>query len=282
LKLRDVIVAVLIPVLWGIGLVVAKPAVDVFPPILLMAFRFSLTALVMVWFVPVPRVHLASLFFAALIAATCQYTLTYNGLRYLDAGTTALIVQAEVPFLVLVAAVVLKEKIGTRQLLGMLIAFLGIYLLSGQPQLVGRWFAMALVLGGAFLWAVGQVIIRRFGDIGGLTVTAWLAVMASPQLFLMSFLLESNHWATVVSAKSEVWVAVIYMGIVMTAVGYSCWYHVLGRYEASRVGPFLLLTPLSSVVGGMLFLGEQMTTLTLIGGVIVMLGVGILVIKKQA
>jgi len=264
----------------GIGLVVAKPVVADFPPLLLMALRFSVAAITLVWFVPIPKPQLPTLFWVALIGATMQYGFTFNGLRYLDASTTALVVQAEIPFLVLLAAVVLKEKLGVRKIVGMVIAFFGIYLISGQPQLQGKSAAIAMVMTGGLLWATGQIMVRRMGAVGGLTTTAWLAVLAAPQLLVASLLFESNHVDVLRAARTATWLTVAYLGFIMTAVGYGCWYYVLGRYPASRVGPFLLLTPVTSVIGGALFLGEQLTTSTLVGGAVIIGGVAILVIEK--
>ena len=92
MKPLDILIAVTVPVVWGMGLVIAKPAVDQFPPILLMALRFTVSALALVWFVQVPRTALWKLAVAALIGSTVQYGLTFNGLRLLDASTTGLIV----------------------------------------------------------------------------------------------------------------------------------------------------------------------------------------------
>lgn len=217
----------------------------------------------------------------ALVGATLQYGFTFNGLRYLEAGTTGLIVQAEVPFLVLIAAFFLKEKIALRQIIGMLIAFLGIYLLSGQPSLQGQHIAILMVLTGGVLWAFGQVMVRRMGDVGGLQVTAWLAVMATPQLFIASLLLEQNQVNLVMNADFNLWASVFYLGVVMTVIGYGCWYHVLGKYEAGKVAPFLLLTPVASVFGGVVFLGEKLTTMGLVGGLVILSGVALLVIEPK-
>lgn len=281
MKPLDVLIALLVPILWGMGLVVAKPAVDQFPPILLMSLRFGLTALALLWFVPVPKKALFSLFLVALIGSTLQYGLTYNGLRYLDASTTALIVQAEVPFVTLIAAVWLGERLGIRKIIGMVIAFVGIYLIAEEPRFEGQLIGVGLVLSGAFMWAIGQVMMRRLGEIGGLTAIAWIAAMAAPQLFVASLLLEDGQVGYIMGADFQVWLAVAYLGLIMTAIGYGCWYHVLGRYEVNRVAPFILLTPVTSVLGGSLFLGEALTLSILLGGALVISGVGIIVIEKK-
>ncbi len=139
---------------------------------------------------------------------------------------------------------------------------------------------MGLVLAGAFMWAVGQVMMRRLGEIGGVTAIAWVSVMAAPQLLAASLLLEEGHVAHIQEAGLQVWGAVIYLGLIMTAIGYACWYHILGRYEVNKAGPFILLTPVTSVIGGALFLGEEITVYILAGGALVMLGVAAIVFDR--
>lgn len=282
MKPLDIVLALMVPALWGMGLVIAKPVVDGFPPVLLTALRFTLTALLLVWFVPVPRGVLGRLIVAAFFGATLQYGLTFNGLRLLDAGTTALIVQSEVVFLVLLAALVLGERITARKGLGMLVALGGLLVIFGAPRLQGQETGIALVLGGAFMWAIGQVLVRRIGGVGGIAMIAWIAVFATPQLWLLTLLLEGDPRPALAAADLSVWAAVVYMGVAMTAMAYACWYHVLGRYEAGTVGPFILLTPVLSVLGGWLFLGEPLTGAILLGGAILIAGVALLVVERKA
>jgi O-acetylserine/cysteine efflux transporter len=281
MKPGDILIAITVPTVWGLGLVFAKPAVDQFPPILLMALRFTVSALLLVWFVRIPRASLKWLFVAALVGSTLQYGLTFNGLKLLDASTTALIVQAEAPFLTLVAAVFLGERLRWKQILGMAIAFAGIYLISGEPRIQGQGLGVALVLSGALIWAIGQTMVRRLGEIGGMTAIAWVSVFAAPQMFVASALVERGQFAALANAPLSVWATVLYLGLVMTALGYSCWYHVLGRYEVYRVAPFLLLTPVASVLGGWLLLGEAITSTILTGGAIVISGVALLVVERR-
>jgi O-acetylserine/cysteine efflux transporter len=71
------------------------------------------------------------------------------------------------------------------------------------------------------------------------------------------------------------------MGVVMTAIGYGCWYHVLGRYPVNQVAAYLLLVPVASVLGGWLFLGEALTWHVVVGGGVVVLGVGMIVVETR-
>jgi O-acetylserine/cysteine efflux transporter len=192
------------------------------------------------------------------------------------------VIQLEVPFLVLFGAVLLHERVGPRKWLGIVIAFAGVALIAGEPSLGRAWGSLALLVGGAFSWALGQIMVRRLGEIGGLTMIAWVAVFAAPQLFAFSFAFESDHLAHIQSADWVVWGTVVYLGLVMTAFGYSLWYSLIGRHPVSRVGPFLLLMPVFSILGGVLLLGETLTPLIALGGVTVITGVALIMVRRGA
>ena len=69
MKLMHIMMAIFVPFIWGTGFVVAKGAITEFPPILLMAFRFLVTSLVLVWFVKPPIGSLRALFLIAIVAS---------------------------------------------------------------------------------------------------------------------------------------------------------------------------------------------------------------------
>ena len=280
LRPRDILMGIAVPLIWGLGVVFAKAAIEHFPPVLLMALRFTLTALVLVWFVKPPWHLMRRIFWIALVSAAVQYSLTFNGLRGVDASTAVLVLQLEVPFLVLLGAVLLKERPGPRRWIGIGIAFIGVAFIAGEPRLGGVWGSLALLTGGAFAWAVGQIMVRRLGEVGGMTLIAWVAVFAAPQLFAFSLALEDNHLAYIRSAGWVVWGTVLYLGLIMTALGYSFWYSLVGRYPVSRVGPFLLLLPVFSVLGGVTLLGERLTLQTVIGGIVVIAGVAFILLSR--
>lgn len=277
----DIAMGLGVALVWGMGIVFAKGAIAHFPPILLMAFRFAVTAAVLVWFVRPPVGQFAMLCLIAFISAAIQYSLTFTGLVGIDASVAALVVQLEVPFLVLVGAITLKERTSLRKWLGIAIAFSGVVLIAGEPRLGSAWASMMLVAGGAFAWAIGQVLVRRLHDISAMSVTAWVAVFATPQLLILSLIFEGNHVDAIVSADRIVWLAVLYLGIVMTVIGYGMWYSLVRRHPVSLVGPFLLMLPVFSIAGGMLFLGERLTLQIMIGGAVVIAGVAFIMIERS-
>lgn len=281
MKPLDILLAVAVAVIWGMGLVFAKAAINHFPPILLMALRFSLTACALVWFVRPPYPLLGKIFWVALVSAAIQYSLTFTGLKGIDASSAALVLQLEVPFGALLAWVFFRERLGWRRTLGMLLAFTGIVLIAGEPNLRPQLLPLLMVMGGAFTWALGQMLIKRLGRVGSFALIAWVAVFATPQLLVSSWLFESDQIEALGSAEPIVWVAVVYLGLVMTALGYGLWYHLLGRYQVNQVMPFLLLLPVTAVLGGVVFLGEHLSFVIVTGGVLAIGGVATMTIERN-
>jgi O-acetylserine/cysteine efflux transporter len=282
ITIKDIGLALSVPINWGMGFTLAKAGLGEFPPLFLMSMRFSLSALLLCWFFPPPVGQLGAIFIVALVSATIQYGLTFTGLAGLDASTAVLLVQLEVPFGALLAAIFLNDRLGWKRTLGMALAFFGVSLIAGAPNLRKQLFSAFLVMSGALTWSVGQVMIKKMVTVTGFQLIAWVAVFAGPQMFISSLMLEKGHLNALKNASLVGWGTVVYMGVVMTALGYAIWYHLLKKYEVNQVMPFLLLLPVSSILGAVLFLGERPDIRTLIGGVFIVVGVAAIVFLGQA
>jgi O-acetylserine/cysteine efflux transporter len=276
MKPVDIFLALLVPVIWGMGFTLAKVAFVFagFPPILLIACRFALTALVLVPFVRIPRGYLWQIFVIAFVSASIQYALTFTGLERIDASLAIIVVQLEFPFMALLAALLLGDRMFARGLGGLVLAFGGIVLIAGQPGEGSDLVGILMCAGGALTWAAGQILIKRLdGAVGGFTLIAWVALMATPQLFLLSAVFETGQREALVTMNWIGWAVVVYLGLVMTALAYGVWYHLLGRYPVTKVGPFLLLLPVASIAGSILILGETLSEVEAIGAIVVIAGV---------
>lgn len=277
----DILLGVTVAVTWGLGLTLAKAALAEFPPILLTAFRFSVTALVLVWFVKPPFGQMRRILLISFVISTLQYSLTFTGLAGVDASTAAIVIQLEVPFATLLAALFLGDRIGIWRIAGMLVAFGGVALIAGQPQMQDELAPLFLVVAGAFVWAVGNILVKTLdGSVAGFRLIAWLAVFSAPQLFVASLLLEDGHAAAIAGASWLGWGVILYLGLVMTAFGYGLWFHLLNRHPVSHVMPFLLLLPVTSMVSAVLLLDELLTVVTVTGAALVLAGVGTIMYRQ--
>ena len=279
---RDIFLAILVPCVLGFGFVIAKPAMESFPPILLNGLRWSLSGLIMCYFFPFPKKFIKQMFVISIIGGTIQYSLSFYGLKILDGASATLFVQAEIPFGILIAYFLLGEKVPLKNIIGLIIAFVGIAILSGNPNLEGKMLGVLLVLSGAFLWSLAQVFAKDVSEkIGGLALTAWLGIFSGPQCIIASYFIEGNTFDFITNATTQAWIIVIYLAVGMNVIGYSCWYSVLSRNPVNNVMSVLLLFPITGLLTSIYILGETPNTHAYFGGAIIISGAAMILINKR-
>ena len=270
---KQILLALIVPITWGLGFTLAKIGMEQFPALLIMTIRFGIAGLILVWFTKPPWGHMREIFVVALIGSTIQYGLTYNGLKGIDASTAAILVQLEGPILAIMGAFLLKEKLGITRALGMGLAFIGVLIITGEPRLDGHLDSVILLIAGSAVWAIAQIMISRLKDLSGITILAWVAIMATPQMFVASLLIEDGQWLAITTASFIDWSIILYLALIMTVLGYSVWYHLLSSVDVSKVSPFLMLLPITSIIAGIVLLDEKLTSSMILGGLLIMSGV---------
>ncbi len=282
MNIKDTLIASLVPIFLGFGFVIAKPAFESFPPILLMGIRFTFAASILIWWFPIPRGYLKKIFIASFIANTLQYSITYTGLNYIEASSAVLLVQMEVPFGVIFAYFMLKEKPTLRALIGITIAFIGVYILTGSPNLDGKFFGIALTILGSAIWALGQVMVKPLSkEINPLALVAWLALFSGPILISLSAIIDGNTINYLTKASFDHWLIAIYIGFIMQPITYGCFYYVLKNNPLYKVLPIVTMgIPPTGLLAAIFLLGEKPTAELFIGGAIIIFGVIMIIFTK--
>jgi len=283
MNIKDILIASLVPIFLGFGFVIAKPAFESFPPILLMGIRFTFAASILIWWFPIPKGYLKKIFIASIVANTLQYSITYTGLNYIDASSAVLLVQMEVPFGVIFAFFMLKEKPTLRALIGITIAFIGVYVLTGSPNLDGKFFGVSLTILGSAIWALGQVMVKPLSkEINPLALVAWLALFSGPILICLSALIDGNTINYLTDASFDHWLIAIYIGFIMQPITYGCFYYVLKNNPLYKVLPIVTMgIPPTGLLAAIFILGEKPTVELFIGGAIIIIGVILIVFTKS-
>ena len=282
MKIQDIFIALLVPIILGFGFVIAKPAMQYFPPYLLMGMRFTIPALLLVWWFPIPKGLYLDLFKVSFIGSTLQYGLTYSGLNIIDASSAVLLVQLEVPFGIIIAFFLLKEIPSIKNIIGLVIAFIGTYILTGAPNLEGKYVGVLLVLAGAFTWSLGAVMAKSLSKkIDAFALMTWLCVFSGPMLLLVSLIFDGNPVTYFLYADTNSWLTVIFLGFFLQPVGYGAWYYVLKRYPVNKVMPVLLILPVTGLITSIFLLGEDPPKQVFLGGLIIICGVGLILFTKK-
>jgi len=282
MKIQDIFIALLVPIILGFGFVIAKPAMQYFPTYLLMGMRFTIPALLLVWWFPIPKGLFLDLFKVSLIGSTLQYGLTYTGLSIIDASSAILLVQVEVPFGIIIAFFLLKEIPTIKNIVGLVIAFIGVFILTGAPNLDGKYIGVLLTLAGAFTWALGAVMAKPLSKkIGALALMTWLCVFSGPMLIVLSIIFDGNPIPYILSANLNSWLTVMFLGFIMQPVGYSAWYYVLRKYPVNKVMPVLLVLPVTGLLTSIFLLGEDPPKQVFLGGLVIICVVGMILFNKS-
>ncbi|MFQ5774228.1 MAG: DMT family transporter [Kiloniellaceae bacterium] len=271
---------VLIAAVWGANFAVAKIGLEQLPPILMMALRWGLVGVLLAPFAAAPRGHWREVLLVSFTLGFLHFALMFTGLREIDAAMAAIAIQLQVPFAALLAAVVFKDRLGWRRALGMATAFAGVAIVAGQPRLGGHYLALAMVIAAACIWSVANIQIKLMGKIDGITLNAWIGMLAAPQLALASLVLEDGQAAALATADWRALMSVLYQAVLVVGFGYGAWYWLLRRYAVNQVMPFMLLVPVFGVLSGAAFLGEPLTLALIGGGALTVLGVGIIIVRR--
>lgn len=276
LAAADWTAAIAVVLIWALNFIVGKVGVMQLPPLLMMAVRFALVAALLAPFLQPMTGRWPLVAAIAVVLGGLHFGLMFSGLRGVGAGPAAIAIQLTVPFSALLALLFYREKLGLWQLSGMAVAFVGIYLLAGEPTHPPSLPHFLMVVAAAFAWAVANVLIKRLGPVNPFTLNAWVAVLACPQLLLASLLTEHGQVAALQAADWRAWGAIVYMAVGASIIAYGLWYHLLGKHPMNSIVPMTLLSPVLAVGLAVPLLGEPLTSAVLLGGGVTLLGVAMI------
>ena len=100
-------------------------------------------------------------------------------------------------------------------------------------------------------------------------------------LFPLSFALEEGHLASLLQPDWRLHGSLLYQVFGSTLLAYWAWYYLLARNKVATVAGFMLLVPVVGVIFGVFILGDPLTWQTLVGGVIIVSGVALIVLRRE-
>ena len=279
MSLLDLLLTIVLLLIWGVNFAISKAGLEFLPPLLFVTLRFGIAAALLVPFARIPRGQLGMILILASVFAA-HFALMYFGMQSVDAGIAAIASQAQVPFSSIMSAIVFKDHIGWRRALGLAIAFVGIFVLFGEPRLSAEPLPVFLILVAALLWASANILIKRMGSFDGYALNAYIALFIAPELLIASLALEQGQVPAMINAGWVGWGAVAFVAVLVAVVSYIIWYRLLRRYPVNYIMPITLLVPVLGVLFGVLLRGEPLTWPIIAGGLVTLIGVGIIVMRR--
>jgi O-acetylserine/cysteine efflux transporter len=277
--------ACLVSVLWGLAFVAIPFGLQSFSAPQLTALRFVVAA-IPVLFLPRPRVSWGMLLLIGLTLFTGQFLLLFFAYTHgLPPGVASVTQQMQAFFTVFLAAIFLRDVPGRTQTIGLIVAFCGLGLIGLTVGADLTAAGLALALGGAFSWAIGNVLVKRLGSIPMLPFMAWLSLVPPLPSLLISWLVNptgASLTSAIAHASYASLLAVLYIGAVATAIAYAIWGDLLARYPAAVVAPFALLAPCVGVLASALVFGERFNSTRYAGMALIVMGLAFVVLPTAS
>ena len=271
---RDIALAFGVTAVWGAGLTFAKATMLQFPPVFLMAVSLWVTAIVMQFYER--RAPMTSHFKGAIIAlfaVSLQSALIFKGLSGMEASTSGLLSQVQVPMAIFAAWLLGTEAVRVGKLVPIGIAFIGVAIIIGLPEVPPPIMPVLIMLTGTAVWGLGQAMIAKYGEAEPTMLLKLTSLHGAIQLTVMTAFLETGQWQSLASADWFDWLGLIYQSVLGFALAYIIWYGLLKRNPVSSVSPFIMVIPVVTLVTAVLFLGDDLTFTKLSGGALILLGV---------
>ncbi len=284
MSLRHSLLALLVVVIWGANFVIIDAGQEDVPPLLFLALRFLVVCVPAVFFLKPPGIGWRQLLLVGGFLSLGQFALLYLGLALgMPPGLASLLLQTQVMFSIVVAALVLRERPTRRQLIGIAIGMLGLALVVVGHSQSAPWLPLVVTLAAALAWAIGNVLARRAQASSGLSLVVWSGLVVPLPALALSLVVDSPPvvWQALTSLS---WVAIlstVYTAVFASLVGYGIWNSLLARYPTSAVVPFTLLVPVVGILAAWLVQGEVPATTEFIGGAIMLAGLAAAVLQPR-
>ena len=264
--------ATLVAAIWGVNIVCMKVALNDMDPLLFTSARFLLLAIVLLPFVKISTAQLQPLLPIALVMGLGHFYLLAIGISIVPGVIASVCFLLGAPFSALLSYLFLNERITPLQTIAIILATLGAMLptlLLGQSDL--QWGILIVILS-TFMWAVGNIQIRKLKQLPVLSIQFWIAIITAPLCFL-AYLLQADAAPMLPQFTTSTMLSLTYVVLCSSILSYSLWYGLIHRHGMSRLASFILLQPFFTLTFGYLILGETLTLWQLIGSSITLSGV---------
>ncbi|WP_089171475.1 DMT family transporter [Bacillus cereus] len=278
--------------IWGGMYVVSKYVLDFIPPLTLVWLRFIIAFVVLYGILKLAekkqkkKVTIRKkdwLLFAWIgfigyfISITCQFI----GTKLSDAHTGSLVTSATPAFMVIFAALILKEKLTARRLLSTIIATIGVIIVIGWDIEIGSYFIGTIILvGAAITWALLSIYVKIASiQFSSLVITTYAIFFSL--FFITPFMIRELQAASIGTVNTYVILGVLYLGIVSTAGAFFLWNKGLELLDASIGSLFFFFQPIVGSLLGWLLLNETLNSNFFIGGILIICSVLITTFEKK-
>lgn len=280
-----ILLALVATIIWSGNFIISRYVVHLIGPISLAFFRWSFASLILLPFAwkvfkedwPIIKSRPAYFFWTALTGVSLFNTCVYIAGHSTSAINMALIGTTSSPiFASILALLFLKEKMGMMRIIGLITCIIGILLLLSQgsiEKLLAFHFSTGdlWVLAGAFSFAIYSVLVRR-KPTGISSIRFLLVVFSLGSVILIPFFLFEQTYSAPIIWNTALIGSIVYLGVGASVISFLCWNLALHKLGTGRTVIFGNLIPVFSTLEAVWLLGERVSMIHWISGLLVILG----------
>jgi probable blue pigment (indigoidine) exporter len=264
----DLLLTAIAPAVWGSTYAVTTEFLPNYSPItvaMLRALPAGLLLLLLVRQLPT-GIWWARVFMLGALNFSVFLSMLFIATYRLPGGVAATVGAVQPLLVVFLAYFVLASPIRLVPVVAALVGAAGVALLVLTPRAALDPVGILAGLAGAASMACGMVLSRKWQPpVSLLTFTAWQLTAGGLLLVPVVLLLES---AIPVPTITNL-LALTWLGLIGMALTYFLWLRGVTRLDSSVVSPLLLLSPITAMLLGWLFLDQTLTALQIAGGILV-------------
>lgn len=287
LKKKDLILALLVVLIWGANFTVIKLGLGGVPSMLLVALRYLITVFPAIFFVKRPDVEWKYIIMYGFSVGIGQFSCLFYAMEIgMPASLASIILQFQAFISPFLAFLFLKEKIIAKQLIGAVIAALGLLIIGIASGLNGissiPIAALLLTICAPVFWAFSNIIARvasektasRGEKLNMLSLVVWSSII--PPIPLLGLALVIDTPETLVNAVTNLnfisVFAILYLAFGATLFGYGVWSGLIVKYPIGKIAPLSLLVPVTGLLTARIVLSEQLSKMQWLGVIIILAG----------
>ncbi|WP_460144017.1 EamA family transporter [Pseudomonas sp. S2_A02] len=281
---KHLVLAILVTLVWGVNFPITKLGLRSIDPFVLTGIRFALAAIPLVFFIKRPAIKFSYVAAYGFIFGLGMWGVINYGIQVgVSPGIASLIIQLSVFFTMGWGALLFKEKLRGAQLIGALLALVGLGGIISTQQGEHAILGVLLIVLSAVAWSVGNVIIKKSGVKEIFSFMVWASLFPPIPLFFIAWLMQgaapfenlqsSLDFTAVLSIVFQVYLA--------THFAYWGWNSLLKLYPVSTVAPLSLLIPVFGIGSSMLIIGEHILIPNLISIAIIIMGLAVGLYRKS-
>ncbi|KAB7646127.1 DMT family transporter [Polymorphobacter fuscus] len=280
MKREHLALILFIDLIWAFNIVPVKLAVEAAGPLTAVLLRYAIVLVVTLpWLRWLPGRMLWVLITGFVAGALFMGLGSLSFALAQNVSALAIAGQLGVPFSLILAVLIYKERIRWPRITAVALCFAGVAVMGFDPAIADESIALWLTVAAALCWAMGNLLFRKLAGVPVLTIHAWLAAVSVPILAGAAAIFEPQRLGNIASLSWLTWGCLLFSGLLSSLLGHGGMSWLFQRYPVATVSPLTLPTPLLSVIIAVIVFNTPITTQMLIGGALTLIGVAIITLR---